>query len=129
RDLDALVEPRLGVGVLGQLDRLCGRVDGVRIDLFDGISISLAALHDWLPSPGVVDGRAAALPRNGSDVLVGPDIEVRFGLRDPQRSTVTPIERAVPSMMSIAALMSLALRSGSLVVAISRTWSRLILPT
>ena len=36
---------------------------------------------------------------------------------------VTPIERAVPSTIFIAASMSLALRSGSLVVAISRTWS------
>ena len=41
-----------------------------------------------------------------------------------QSATVTPMERAVPSTIFIAASMSLALRSGSLVVAISRTWSR-----
>ena len=39
------------------------------------------------------------------------------------------MERAVPSTIFIAASMSLALRSGSLVVAISRTWSLVSLPT
>ena len=38
-----------------------------------------------------------------------------------QSSTVTPIERAVPATMLIAASMEAALRSGILVVAISRT--------
>jgi hypothetical protein len=41
----------------------------------------------------------------------------------------TPIERAVPSTIFIAASMSLALRSGSLVCAISRTWSLVSRPT
>ena len=40
-----------------------------------------------------------------------------------------PIDRAVPSTIFIAASMSLAFRSGSLVVAISRTWSLVSLPT
>jgi len=40
-----------------------------------------------------------------------------------------PIDLAVPSTVRIAASSSLAFRSGSLVVAISRIWSRLILPT
>ena len=39
------------------------------------------------------------------------------------------MERAVPSTIFIAASTSLALRSGSLVLAISRTWSFVILPT
>jgi hypothetical protein len=39
------------------------------------------------------------------------------------------MERAVPSMIFIAASMSRAFRSGILVVAISRTWSLVILPT
>lgn len=41
----------------------------------------------------------------------------------------TPIERAVPSTIFMAASMSLALRSGILVWAISRTWSLVSLPT
>ena len=41
----------------------------------------------------------------------------------------TPIDRAVPSTIFIAASMSLALRSGILVWAISRTWSLVSLPT
>ena len=40
-----------------------------------------------------------------------------------------PMERAVPSTIFIAASMSLALRSGIFVVAISRTWSLVSLPT
>ncbi len=40
-----------------------------------------------------------------------------------------PIERAVPSTIFIAASMSFALRSGSFVWAISRTWSLVSLPT
>ena len=40
-----------------------------------------------------------------------------------------PMERAVPATIFAAASMSLALRSGILVWAISRTWSMEILPT
>lgn len=44
-------------------------------------------------------------------------------------STVTPMLRAVPAMMFMAASTSLALRSGSFIVAISRSWSWVIEPT
>jgi hypothetical protein len=40
-----------------------------------------------------------------------------------------PMLRAVPSMVFIAASTVLQLRSGSLMVAISRTWSFVTLPT
>src|ERR1700690_4206102 len=46
-----------------------------------------------------------------------------------QALTSTPIERAVPAMMCIAASTSLAFRSGSFVSAIWRSWVRLIVPT
>src|SRR6185437_13363831 len=46
-----------------------------------------------------------------------------------QAPTSTPIERALPAMMCIAASTSFAFRSGSLVSAISRSWARLIVPT
>ena len=39
-----------------------------------------------------------------------------------------PMLRAVPSMIRIAASRELAVRSGSLVWAISRTWARVTLP-
>src|SRR3954451_5014343 len=52
------------------------------------------------------------------------------GLDRPRRqSVVTPMERAVPSTIVMAASMSLALRSGSLVSAISRIWSLVSLQT
>src|SRR4029453_12598179 len=40
-----------------------------------------------------------------------------------------PMERAVPSTIFMAPSMSMALRSGILVWAISRTWARVTLPT
>ena len=46
-----------------------------------------------------------------------------------QLSTVMPIERAVPAMIFAAWSMSCALRSVSLVLAISRTWSQVTLAT
>src|SRR3954452_9769906 len=45
------------------------------------------------------------------------------------QATSTPIERAVPAMILIAASTSLALRSGSFFSAIWRSWSCVILPT
>src|SRR3954447_3543134 len=53
----------------------------------------------------------------------------RLDRRRRGHSVVTPIERAVPSTIFIAASTSLALRSGILVVAISRTWSLVSRPT
>ncbi len=47
----------------------------------------------------------------------------------PLHATSTPIDRAVPSMIFIAWSTSWALRSGSFVSAISRTWSREMVPT
>src|SRR5262249_38420166 len=44
-------------------------------------------------------------------------------------STITPIERALPATMRIAASRSAALRSGSFCLAISSTCLRVILPT
>src|SRR5665811_1949017 len=52
-----------------------------------------------------------------------------YDIRGERHSTVTPMLRAVPSTIFMAAAMSFALRSGILVSAISRTWSRVILPT
>src|SRR5689334_15906263 len=46
-----------------------------------------------------------------------------------QPSTVMPMERAVPAMIFDAASRSLAFRSGSFVVAISRTWAAVSLAT
>src|SRR5690242_7052249 len=43
--------------------------------------------------------------------------------------TVIPIDRAVPAMIFSAASTELALRSGILVCAISRTWAAVIVPT
>src|SRR3954468_9264486 len=45
------------------------------------------------------------------------------------QATSTPIERAVPAMILIAASTSLALRSGSFFSAIARSWSCVIRPT
>ena len=45
------------------------------------------------------------------------------------RLTVMPIDRAVPAMIFSAWSRSLALRSAILVVAISRTWSRVTVAT
>src|SRR6185312_5897769 len=50
----------------------------------------------------------------------------RVLLAGHQAPTSTPIERAVPAMMCIAASTSFAFRSGSFVSAISRSWARLI---
>ena len=44
-------------------------------------------------------------------------------------ATSTPIERAVPAMIFVAASRSLALRSSSFFSAISRSWAWVILPT
>src|SRR5262249_20617140 len=46
-----------------------------------------------------------------------------------QASTSTPIERAVPATIFMAASMSFAFRSGIFVSAIERSWSRVSLPT
>src|SRR5437773_1186092 len=46
-----------------------------------------------------------------------------------QPSTVIPMERAVPAMIFSAAAMVVAVRSGILVCAISRTWAAVIEPT
>ena len=67
-------------------------------------------------------GPKRALPRYGAVVLAG---RANVG----QSSTVMPIDRAVPAMIFAAASRSLALRSGILVCAISRTWSLVSLPT
>jgi hypothetical protein len=53
----------------------------------------------------------------------------RLPWRGHQPTTSTPIERAVPAMIFAAASTSLAFRSASLVVAISRSWAWVILPT
>src|SRR3982074_2606610 len=50
-------------------------------------------------------------------------------LLSDQRSTLMPIERAVPAMIFSAASIVVALRAGILVCAMSRTWAAVILPT
>ena len=69
----------------------------------------------------VVERAELALPRcvAGAASLDGRAV-------DRQSVTVMPIERAVPAMIFSAASRSLALRSGILVSAISRTWARVI---
>src|SRR5205085_8143863 len=60
-------------------------------------------------------------------------VDLRSGLLETlaghQRPTSTPIERAVPATMFIAASTSFAFRSGILRSAIARSWSREIVPT
>src|SRR5699024_2520779 len=73
-----------------------------------GCPQSLHGGHSWCPPLGGVD---SVVSRSG------------------QPWTLTPIERAVPSTILAAASTSLAFRSGIFVVAISRTWSAVRVPT
>ena len=82
-------------------------VELVEVHLLSGCAICLTALHVWFLSPGVV--RAARAPPQ--ELSVGCEL---------QASTSTPMERAVPATIFMAASTSLALRSGILVSAISR---------
>src|SRR5262249_33361421 len=61
------------------------------------------------------------------DLLVGLSVALAACHQSP--STVTPIERAVPAMILVAASRSLAFRSGILRSAIWRAWSTVIEPT
>ena len=74
----------------------------------------------------VVNGRATVAPSHASRFRRALARRVRDGV---SRSTVMPIERAVPAMILAAWSMSLALRSSILVSAISRTWAWVTLAT
>src|SRR5207244_4738916 len=106
-DVKRLNEPALGQ-LLYEPYRLLDGILLVPIDLLHrlGVLLSCHAFLLWSAAS------LARLPRD-SDYSV----------------TVTPIDRAVPSMIFIAALTSLAFRSGIFCSAISRTFERLIVPT
>src|SRR5206468_8458920 len=62
--------------------------------------------------------------------LEGPDRRaVVLPVRAHQSSTSSPIERAVPATIFIAASISLAFKSGIFSSAILRTWARVTFPT
>src|SRR3954466_14934110 len=69
----------------------------------------------------------------GRVLVLAVDLPARLGellaVLGHQTTTSTPIERAVPAMILIAASTSLALRSGSFFSAIARSWSCVIRPT
>src|SRR5215212_7692598 len=87
---------------------------------------------------GLVEAGALGLLDEGDrlggrvlDVAVdlGPLLEVLLAVLGHQDFTSTPIERAVPAMIFSAWSTSCALRSLSFFWAISRSWSRVIVPT
>src|SRR5207253_1484435 len=61
--------------------------------------------------------------------LAGDRLPALGDIRHYMPSTITPIERALPATMRIAASRSAAFRSGSFCLAISSTCLRVILPT
>ena len=110
--IDGLVELGRRAGS-HQGQSLLRGVQLVDVHLLSGCAICLAALHIWFLSPGVV--RAARAPPQ--KLFVG---KLSAGWA-PQASTSTPMDRAVPATIFMAASTSLALRSGILASAISRT--------
>src|SRR5439155_24233823 len=107
-NVDGLVE-LVGREPFNKADRFLDRVLLGAIDLLQRLCVLFPG-HVFLLWSSASHTR---LPRDGGNYSV----------------TVTPIERAVPSMIFIAASTSLALRSGILSSAISRTLLRLIVPT
>ena len=102
-DLDGLVELGLG-GLLYQRNGLFGIIQLGTIDQLDAVAIFLSGLHvNILP---VVQS-----------ALCPPTVLVFLR----QSSTITPMERAVPATMLMAASMEAAFRSGILSSAISFT--------
>src|SRR5207249_10915595 len=61
--------------------------------------------------------------------LAGDRLPALGDVRHYMPSTITPIERALPATMRIAASRSAAFRSGIFALAISSTCLRVILPT
>src|SRR5262249_12118446 len=105
--------------LLGQPRRGERRVELGLVDLLGRGPVRLAALHYSIPPVVMADP-----DRSGpSHVLLD------CSGHNAQSATVMPIERAVPAMIRSAWSRSLALRSGSLVCAISRTWSRVTVAT
>ena len=95
--------PRL----IDNLDRLVELGGGARLDQLHGLfdRVALVAVQAF-----------------------GGFLEALGNLSWPYSLTVMPIERAEPSIISIAFSISLALRSFILASAISRTWARVTLP-
>ena len=104
-------------GGLGQVNGLGRGVEDSGLDLLSRGAVGLGALGHLLLLAVVVFGPREALPR----FRMGIELREPAGRRMPQASTVMPMERAVPAMILAAASMSLALRSGILDSAISRT--------
>ena len=130
-DLDGGVELRRAEVSLASRTASSGRVEAVVVDLarprrgrpccasvllLRGASVRSRGRAGRAGPPTRAAGTATQ--RTGRAVAVG-----RLSRR------VMPIERAVPAMICSAASRSLALRSGILVSAISRTWARVILAT
>ena len=104
-------------GGLGQVNGLGRGVEDSGLDLLSRGAVGLGALGHLLLLAVVVFGPREALPR----FRMGVELRGPADRRVPQASTVMPMERAVPAMILAAASTSLALRSGILDSAISRT--------